>query len=140
MAYPFPLRPDRPAATAADDLVTPVEEDVVMDGEQPISPDELVQASRLQTNGISGPRRNVVAPTLARIDRARAAHPVVGRRAAKHEQDMDAGGRDQAATAAPPSVFLVEIERMLISHRAAVALDSLQGQQVGNGRPRFPRN
>src|SRR4051812_23996089 len=73
-------RPDRLATAGADHCVFLVEEDVVVHDEQPLSPDELVERARLEPDHVAGPGRNVVAPRLARIDRARAAHPVVGRR------------------------------------------------------------
>src|SRR4029079_189635 len=68
-------RPDGLATTRADDLPLLVEKHVIVHDEQPILPDELVERTRLQSNGIAGPRRDVVAPGLAGIDGARTAHP-----------------------------------------------------------------
>src|SRR5258707_13551772 len=79
------LRPDGPAATGTDHLAALVEEDIVVHHEQPLALDELVERACLKCDEVAGPRRNVVAPGLPGIDGARAAHPVVSRRAGKHQ-------------------------------------------------------
>src|ERR1043166_6470676 len=74
------------AATRADHVAMLVEEDVVVDHEQPFALDELVERACLQRDHVSGASVDIVAPGLAGIDRARAAHPVVRRRAGEHQQ------------------------------------------------------
>src|SRR5579863_5903099 len=79
------LRPDGLAAARADHLAVLIEEHVVVDDKQPLALDELVERARRERNGVAGAGGNVVAPGLPGIDRARAAHPVVGRRAGEHQ-------------------------------------------------------
>src|SRR4051794_10385519 len=89
------LRPDGPAAAGTDHVAMLVEEDVVVHHEQPLALDELVERAGLKPDDVVRPRRNVVAPGLPGIDGAGRAHPVIGRRAGEHQQDMDRGRRDQ---------------------------------------------
>src|SRR5665213_2083595 len=95
MILPSSLRPDGPATAGTDHLAVLVEEHIVVDHEQPFALDELVERPRLQPDHVVRPRRNVVAPGLAGIDGAGAAHPVVGWRAGEHQKNMDRGWRDQ---------------------------------------------
>src|SRR5262245_43779275 len=83
------LRPYRLAAARADHLAALVEEDIVVDREEPALADELVEAAGLQRDRVARPRRDVVAPALTGVDRAGAAHPVVRRRAGEHQEDVD---------------------------------------------------
>src|SRR5450432_4071722 len=98
------LRPDGPAATGTDDVAMLVEEDIVMHHEQPFALDELVERAGLQRDDVVGTRGNIVAPRLPGIDGAGAAHPVIGRRAGEHQQDMDRGRRNQPAITRGPGV------------------------------------
>src|SRR6478735_12080897 len=115
--------PDGPAAAGTNDVAKLVEEDVVVHHEQPLTLDELVERTGLQGDDVVRPRRNIVAPGLPGIDRARRAHPVIGRRAGKHQEDMDRGRRDQPAIAGGFGVGLIEIERMILADRLAVEFD-----------------
>src|SRR5579864_1403992 len=120
----LPLRrPDGPAAARADHLAMLVEEDIVMHDEQPLALDELVQSARLKRDDVARPRRNVVAPGLPGIDGAGRAHPVVRRRAGKHQEDVDRGRRDQSAVTRGPGVVLVEIKRMVLADRGTIELN-----------------
>src|SRR6185503_14562650 len=114
---PSLYRPDRPAAAGADHLAALVEEDIVVHHEQPLALDELVERAGLQRDDVVGPRRNIVAPGLPGIDGAGRAHPVVRRRAGKHQEDMDRGRRDQPAIPGGFGVSLVEIDRMILANR-----------------------
>src|ERR1700722_19773855 len=116
-------RPDGPAATGTDHFAAPVEEHVVVHYEQPLALDELVERARRKRDDVAGPRRNVVAPGLPGIDGARRAHPVVGRCAGKHQENVDRGRRDQPAIAGGLGVSFVEIDRMILADRLAVELD-----------------
>src|ERR1700730_19275820 len=71
------LRPDGPAAAGADHLAALVEKDVVVHHEQPFVLDELVERAGLERDHVARPRRDVVAPGLPGVDRARGAHPVI---------------------------------------------------------------
>src|SRR3546814_21190292 len=75
---PLFLSADGPAAAGADHFVVLVEEHVVVHGEQAVFLDELVQRAGLQADDVAGPGLYVVAPGLAGVDGAGAAHPVVG--------------------------------------------------------------
>src|SRR5690242_20063775 len=110
IALPSLHRPNRPAAAGTDYIALLVEEDVVVHHEQPLALDELVERAGLQGDDVIGPRRNVVAPGLSRIDGSRRAHPVIHRRAGEHQEDMDRGWRDQPAIAGGPGIGLVEID------------------------------
>src|SRR5664279_485625 len=134
------LRPDGPATARADHLAMLVEEDVVVHHEQPLALDELVERAGLQPDDVAGTRRNVVAPRLSGVDGARAAHPVVGRRAGKHQEDVDRGRRDQSAIGRRYGVGLVEIDRMVFADRLAVQLDRLARQRIWNGLARRAGN
>ena len=57
----------------------------------------LSSARACERDDVARPRRNIVAPGLPGIDGARAAHPVIGRRAGKHQEDVDRRRRDQPA-------------------------------------------
>src|SRR5689334_22164343 len=107
-----------------------VEEDVVVDHEQPLALDELVECACLKPDHVSGARVDVVAPGLAGIDRARTAHPVVRRRAGKHQEDVDRGRRDQAAIGACLCRGLIEIERIGFAYRLAEQRDRLLRQRI----------
>src|SRR5216683_6712134 len=134
------LRPDGPAAARADNLAMLVEEDIVVHHEQPLALDELVERAGLKRDDVAGPRRNMVAPGLPGVDRAGTAHPVVSRRAGKHQQDVDRRRGDQAAMTGGFGVGLVEIDRMIFADGFAVEFDRLPGQRVGNGLARFARD
>src|SRR5580658_4325884 len=110
-----------------------VEEDIVVHHEESLLPDEFGERAGLEGDRVAGPRRQVVAPGLAGIHRAGAAHPVVDRRAGEHQQDVDSGRRDEAAMDAASRVFLVEIKRVDIVDGAAIALNRLEGEMVGDG-------
>src|SRR5215467_996409 len=100
IALPLPLLgPNRPAAAGTDYVARLVEEDVVVHDEQPFALDELVERAGLKPDHVARPRRDVVAPGLAGIDRARRAHPVVRRRAGEHQENMDRGRCDQPTIA-----------------------------------------
>src|ERR1700730_9910239 len=70
-------RPNRPAAARTDDLAVLVEEDVVVNDEQPLFLDEFVQRPSLQRDRVVRAGGNVVAPGLARVHGARASHPII---------------------------------------------------------------
>src|SRR5580704_13575649 len=110
-------RPDGPAAAGTDDVAMLVEEHVVMHHEQPFALDELVERAGLEPDHIAGTRRNMVAPGLPGIDGAGTAHPVVGRGAGKHQEDMDRRRRDQPAIVGGPGIGLVEINRVGFADR-----------------------
>src|SRR3982074_2418688 len=93
------LRANGPAAAGTNHLALLVEEDIVVHHEQPFALDELVERAGLQRDDVAGACRNVVAPGLSGVGGAGAAHPVVGRRAGEHQEDMDRGRRDQPAIA-----------------------------------------
>src|ERR1700734_140434 len=119
--------PDGPAAARTNHLAAPVEEHVVVHHEQPLALDELVERARRKRDDVAGPRRNVVAPGLPGIDGARRAHPVVRRRAGKHQENVDRGRRDQPAIAGGLGVSFVEIDRMILADGLAVELDGFAG-------------
>src|SRR5216683_1338453 len=119
------LRPDGPAAAGADHLAALVEEDVVMRHEQPFALDELVERAGLQRNDVARTRRDAVAPGLAGIHGAGRAHPVVRRRAGKHQENVYRRRRDQSAIKRGPGVGLVEKERVGLADRPAIELDRL---------------
>src|SRR5262249_11872875 len=73
---------------------------IIVHDEKPLTLDELVERSGLKRNDIARPRRDVVAPRLASIDRAWTAHPVVGRGAGEHQENMDRRWRDEPAEGA----------------------------------------
>src|ERR1700732_815919 len=86
LMMPSPLhRPDGLAAAGTDHFAMLVEEDIIVHHEQPLAFDELVERAGLQRDDAAGTRRNMVAPGLPGIDCARAAHPVIRRRAGKHQ-------------------------------------------------------
>src|SRR5450755_4530496 len=87
MIAPSLHRPDGLAATGTDHFAMLVEEDIVVHHEQPLALDELVERAGLQRDDVAGPRRNLVAPGLPGVDRAGTAHPVVRRRAGKHQEN-----------------------------------------------------
>ena len=97
----------------------------------------LSSARACKRDDVVGTRRDVVAPGLPGIDGARRAHPVVGRRAGKHQQDMDRGRRDQPAIARRFRVGLVEIDRMILADRLAIELDRFPRQRIRNGLARL---
>src|SRR5665213_3695888 len=103
------LRPDGPAAAGTDDLAVLVEKHVVVHHEQPFALDEFVERAGLEPDDVARPRRDVVAPGLSGIDGARAAHPVIGRRAGKHQEDVDRRRRDQPAIKRGLGIGFVEI-------------------------------
>src|SRR5690242_12650417 len=82
-------RPDGLAAARTDHLARLIEEDVVVHHEQPLTLDEFVECPGLQGDDVAWTGGNVVAPGLTGIDRPRRAHPVVGGRAGKHEENVD---------------------------------------------------
>src|SRR6201991_2459316 len=71
-----------------------------------------LSSARLEPDHIAGTRRDVVAPGLPGIDGAGRAHPVVGRRAGEHQEDVDRRRRDQAPIARGLGIGLVEIDRV----------------------------
>src|SRR5689334_24633410 len=79
IALPSSHRPNRPAAAGTDYVALLVEEDVVVNDEQPFALDELVERAGLQGDHVIRARRDVVAPGLPGIDRAGRAHPVIRR-------------------------------------------------------------
>src|SRR5207245_9942157 len=97
--FPYTTLFRSPTAPGTDHLAVLIEEHIVMDDEQALFLDELVERPRLQRNGIARPRRHVVAPGLAGIYGAGAAHPVVDRDTGEHQQNVDRGRRDQPAVA-----------------------------------------
>src|SRR5271154_4892342 len=82
-------RADGLAATRADHFAMLVEKYVVVHDEQALSLDEFVERARMHRNGVTRPSRDIVAPGLPGVHRAGAAHPIIGRRAGKHEKDVD---------------------------------------------------
>src|SRR6267378_3712700 len=131
------LRPDGPATARTNDVAMLVEEDIVVHHEQPLALDELVERAGLKPDDVAGTRRNIVAPGLTGIDGAGAAHPVVGRRAGKHQQDVDRRRRDQPAIDRGLRVVLVEIDRMVLANGCAIQLDGVPRQRVRNGLARL---
>src|SRR6267378_4834784 len=111
------LRPDGPATARTNDVAMLVEEDIVVHHEQPLALDELVERAGLKPDDVAGTRRNIVAPGLTGIDGAGAAHPVIGRRAGKHQQDVDRRRRDQPAITGGFGVDFVEIDRVSFTER-----------------------
>src|ERR1700712_1096127 len=81
-------RPDGPAAAGTDDLAVLIEENIVVHHEQPLALDELVERARFEPDGVIRTRGNIMAPGLPGIDGAGTAHPVVRRRAGKHQEDV----------------------------------------------------
>src|SRR5579871_2414468 len=133
-------RPDGPAAARTDHLAVLVEEDIVVNDEQPFALDEFVERARFEPDDVAGTRRNVVAPRLARIDGARRAHPVVRRRAGKHQEDVDRGRRDQSAVTGRFRIGLIEVEWMGFADRGTIEFNGLARQRVGNGLARLTRD
>src|SRR5882672_10559727 len=131
------LRPDGPATARTNHLAMLVEEDIVVHHEQPLALDELVERAGLKPDDVAGTRRNVVAPRLSGIDGAGAAHPVVGRRAGKHQEDVDRRRRDQSAIDGGLGIVLVEIDRMVFADGCAIQLDGVPRQRVGNALARL---
>src|SRR6266852_7623517 len=97
ISLPSSLRPDGPAAAGTDHHAVLVEKDVVMHHEQPFALDELVERAGLQRDDVARTRRDIVAPGLAGIHGAGRAHPVVRRRAGKHQENVYRRRRDQSA-------------------------------------------
>src|SRR6266849_5023309 len=116
------LRPDGPATARTDHLAMLVEEDIVVHHEQPLALDEFVERAGLKPDDVAGTRRNVVAPGLSGIDGTGTAHPVVGRRAGEHQQDVDRRRRDQPTIMGGFGVDFVEIDRVSFTDRCAIQL------------------
>src|SRR5579885_2069060 len=57
-------RTDRPAAAGADRLALLIEEDIVVDGEEPSLPDEFVERAGFERDPVTRPCRLIVAPGL----------------------------------------------------------------------------
>src|SRR6266852_670499 len=134
------LRPDGPATARTNHLAMLVEEDIVVHHVQPLALDELVERAGLKPDDVAGTRRNMVAPGLSGIDGARAAHPVVGRRAGEHQEDVDRRRRDQPAVTGGPGVSFIEIDRVIFADRPAVQRNRLLRQRIGNGLTRLAGN
>src|SRR3984957_11515199 len=134
------LRPDGPAAARTDHRAMLVEEDIVVHHEQPFALDELVERGGFEPDGVVRTRRNMVAPGLPGIDGAGTAHPVIGRRAGKHQEDVNRRRRDQPAIAGGFGVGFIEINRMIFADRPAVQGDRFLRQRVGDGLARLARD